>query len=274
MRVRAAITTITATITIMDDEPDMAGHVGDGASLPFERMDDDAISTTAGRSAEASAKLLIWLSPSFPVGSFAFSHALEWAVQSDRVRNAETTVAWLRALLEHGALRNDAIFAANAFRATKDRDPHALQEVNALALAMAGSKERYLETTAQGNAFVAIMRQAWRAPGFDWGAENLEGDVAYPVAVGTACAAHGISLDEMLRAHALAQVQNLISAVIRLSVIGHTDGQRSIAALLPEIEKLVAASEGATLADVGGAAFQSDIASLRHETQYSRLFRS
>ncbi|CCB64772.1 urease accessory protein UreF [Hyphomicrobium sp. MC1] len=258
------------TITAMDDVSERQHKIGgelssQDASTPVVKED---------KSSDAAAKLLIWLSPAFPVGSFAFSHGLEWAVQAGQVRNVATVIAWLDALLEYGGLRNDAIFAAHAWHAAMVRDARALIEVNELALAMAGSKERYLETTAQGNAFVTIIREAWRAQDFDWGIASVRGDVAYPVAVGLTGAAHEISRHEMLRCFVLAQVQNLVSAVIRLSVIGHTDGQHAIASLLPAIGRLVLVAETATLDDIGGAAFQSDIAALRHETQYSRLFRS
>lgn len=265
---------MTTVITIMDDEPDRDGGEFWRDRIPLDIAGGENADAPSGQSADAAARLLIWLSPAFPVGSFAFSHALEWAVHRDKVSDVATTITWLGALLEHGALRNDAIFVSCAWRATRARDARGLREVNEQALAMAGSRERYLEATAQGNAFVAIIRQAWRAPGFDWASEHLKGDVAYPIAVGVVSAAHEIALGETLRSFVLAQIQNLISAVIRLSVIGHTDGQRAIAALLPAIGALAQTARSATLDDVGGAAFQSDIAAMAHETQYSRLFRS
>lgn len=268
MRAAAIIMT---TITAMDDVSNRQHKV----CVDLSPSQDESMPTAPeGESADAAAKLLIWLSPAFPVGSFAFSHGLEWAVQAGHVRNVATVIAWLDALVEHGGMRNDAIFAAHAWRAAMVCDARVLTEVNELALAMAGSKERYLETTAQGNAFVTIIREAWRSPLFDWGIASLRGDIAYPVAVGLTGAAHRIALHEMSRSFALAQVQNLVSAVIRLSVIGHTDGQHAIASLLPSIGRLVLGAETANLGDVAGAAFQSDIAALRHETQYSRLFRS
>lgn len=262
------------TITIMDDATDAARGGRIDMSLLSAAEGDGSADAIEMHLADASARLLIWLSPAFPVGSFAFSHGLEWAVEAGYVHDVATATAWLDVLLMHGGLRNDAIFASNAWCATNARAGDALCKANELALATAGSKERHLETTAQGNAFAAIIRQAWPASGFDWGMETLGGNIAYPVAVGITSAAHGISLREMLRSYVLAQVQNLVSAVIRLSVIGHTDGQRAIAALLPAIGHLALSAETATLDNVGGAAFQSDIAALRHETQYSRLFRS
>jgi urease accessory protein len=61
---------------------------------------------------------------------------------------------------------------------------------------------------------------------------------------------------------------------VRLGIVGQTDGQRVTAALIPEIQSVAAFAHCATLDDLGGAAFRSDLAALRHETQYTRLFRS
>jgi urease accessory protein len=274
MPVPAAITIITATMTtisIMDDEPDVRVEFVDRLPLDLTPADSDQ---TAPSSSEAASRLLTWLSPSFPVGSFAFSHGLEWAVNAGHIRDARTTISWLETLIEHGALRNDTIFVACAWRVAHAGHSDTLREINELAIAMAGSRERHLETTAQGNAFVAIVREAWLNQPLERMLASVEGDIAYPIAVATTSAAHGVSLPDTLRFYALALVQNLVSATIRLSAIGHTDGQRAIAALQPALQNLSTFAISATLDDLGVAAFQSDIASMRHETQYSRLFRS
>lgn len=256
----------------MDDEPNRNVEFVD--RLAVDMPPDDAHGADAHTSSDAATRLLVWLSPAFPVGSFAFSHGLEWAVHAGHISDVRSAILWLETLVEHGALRNDAIFAACAWRAAAASNQATLREINELALAMAGSRERSLETTSQGNAFIAVTREAWRAPALERSLATLEGDVTYPVAVALASAAHGIALANMLRFYTLALVQNLISATIRLSVIGHTDGQRAIAALLPAVGRLSTFAASATLDDLGSAAFQSDIASMRHETQYSRLFRS
>jgi urease accessory protein len=268
--VHPPITITMMKTTIMDDEPDRQAD----AFAPLDMSNSEASNRDALASSEAATRLLVWLSPAFPVGSFAFSHGLEWAVHDGHISDVSSTIAWLETLIEHGALRNDAIIAACAWRTAHAGDATALREINQLALAMTGSRERYLETTAQGNAFIAVTRDAWCAPAWEHSLSNLDGDIAYPVAVAVTSAAHEIALSDMLRFYTLALVQNLISATIRLSVIGHTDGQRAIAALLPVADRSAAFAASGSLDDLGGAAFQSDIASMRHETQYSRLFRS
>jgi urease accessory protein len=213
--------------------------------------------------------LLIWLSPAFPVGAFAYSHGLEWAVEAGDVHDAASLRLWLEDLIGHGALRNDAILLAAAWRAVHNDE--ALVEINALALALAPSAERYLETTAQGNAFARALAQAWPCRSFK---SFVERDLAYPVAVGAAAAENAIALEATLSAFTLAFHHNLVSAALRLGTIGQSEAVKLLAALLPALEACAAFAAQATLDDLGSAAFRGDIASLRHETQYSRLFRS
>ena len=217
---------------------------------------------------------MIWLSPAFPVGSFAYSHALEWAVEAGDVTGAGTLQAWIADVLEHGSPRNDAIILSDAWRAVRDADLAALADANDLALALAGSRERLVETASQGDAFRIAIRAAWRTAAFDTADAAIEGDIAYPVAVGMTAAAHDLDLGATLDAYLMMLLSNLTSAAIRLSVIGQTHAQRIVMEALPAIRELGLYAAHATLDDVGGCAFRSDIASMRHETQTTRLFRT
>jgi urease accessory protein len=230
--------------------------------------------TVAEADSGAALPLLIWLSPTFPVGAFAYSHGLEWAVEAGDLVDAPSLKDWLIDLLAFGAPRSDAILFAAAFRAVEAADWPELMEINALAVALTASAERRLETTAQGGAFVAAARAAWDCEPLRRFEAAPEGGVAYPIAVAAAASAHALPLDMSLKAFILAQVANLVSAALRLGPIGQTDGQKILAALLPRIEDLAHEARTAGLAGLGGCAFRSDIAAMRHETQYSRLFRS
>lgn len=222
----------------------------------------------------APLPLLVWLSPAFPVGAFAYSHGLEWAVEAGDIVDAASLRDWLADLLEFGAPRSDAILFSAAFRAAVKADWSALMEVNEFAVALAVSAERRLETTAQGRAFVATARAAWDCEPLRRLDRAPDGAVAYPVAVAAAAGGHGLTLRASLEAFTLAQAANLVSAALRLGPIGQTDGQTILAALLPRVRALAGEAARSTLSDLGGAAFRSDIAAMRHETQYSRLFRS
>jgi urease accessory protein len=214
------------------------------------------------------------MSPGFPTGAFAYSHGLEWVAGANTVRDRQSLSAWLVDLVEHGALRNDLVLLAEAWRATDTRDASRLAQAAELGLALQPTAERHLETVTQGNAFVAAIRDAWPCPAMTWLPTAWDGDVALPIAVGVATSGHGIPVEKALEAHALAFVSNLVSASIRLSVIGQTDGQRVIAGLLPRLLAHAAAAATQTLDDIGSFTPAADLASIRHETQYTRLFRS
>lgn len=241
-------------------------------------MPDGATSLTTATSgnigAALDARLAVWLSPAFPVGAFAYSHGLELAADRGWVHDRTTLEAWIADLVELGSIRNDLILLAGAWRAQTAGDGAALAHVNALALALQPSAERHLETVSQGNAFAAAIAAAWPRPQLDELYPPLTGDVAYPVAVAIASASHAIALDGALAAYGVAFVSGLVSAAIRLSVIGQTDGQRIIASLMPAIARVATTAANATLDDLGSLTLRSDLASLAHETQYSRLFRS
>ena len=213
--------------------------------------------------------LMAWLSPSFPIGAFAYSHGLEAAVESGVISDAATCTAWIADLVEAGSIRSDCVMLALAYRAEDGRS------LNDLALALAPSSERRLETASQGTAFAVAVAAAWPAPALADVMRRIgTEEVALPVAVGAAAAAHDLPLVATLGAFALAAVSNLVSALLRLGPIGQTEAQRIVAALCPAVERLAAWAATSTLADIGSAGWRADIASMRHETQYSRLFRS
>ena len=225
--------------------------------------------------ADADAALLplmLWLSPAFPVGSFAYSQGLEWAVENGDIHDARSLGGWLVELLTVGAPRADAVLFGTCFRAAEAEDWEALAEANAFAIALANSAERRLETTAQGRAFVLAARAAWDCEPLRQ--LSLAERVAYPAAVASAAAGHGLPLEASLQAFILAQIAAAVSAVVRLGPIGQTDGQKIQATLVPRIRALAREASGSNLTDLGSCAFRSEIAAMRHETQYSRLFRS
>jgi urease accessory protein len=224
--------------------------------------------------AESVLPLLAWLSPTYPVGAYAYSHGLEWAVAAGAVADEASLAAWLGDLLAHGAGRNDAILLAAAYRAATGGDAAALAEVNDLALAFAPSAELRLETRQQGRSFVDATLAAWPAPPLARLAETFDDEIAYPIAVGLAAGAHGLPLAPTLEAFLLGFMQNLVSAAVRLAPIGQTGGTRVLAGLAPAIAALARDIPDLILDDLGSATFRADLGSFLHETQYTRLFRS
>ena len=219
-------------------------------------------------------RLMAWLSPSYPVGAFSYSSGIEWAVEAGDIKDAESLRRWLAVVIGEGGGFCDAVFFVHAYRSLADSGHDALRTVAELAAAFAPSKERHLETTAQGAAFIAATKAAWPCDALDRLAAAWDGPVAYPVAVGVTAAGHGIALEAALHAYLHAVTANLISAGVRLIPLGQSDGQRVLAALEPVVEATAKRALAAPLGDVGSAAFRADLASLLHETQYTRLFRS
>ena len=217
---------------------------------------------------------MAWLSPSFPVGAFSYSSGIEWAEEAGDIKDAETLLGWLAVMLTEGGGYCDAVLFAHAYRAAAASDNAALRAVAELAAALAPSKERHLETTAQGNAFVAATAAAWPCNTLDRLKKIWDGPVAYPVAVAVAAGGHGIALEAALAAFLQAVAANWVSAGVRLIPLGQTDGQRVLAALEAGVAATVKRALSTPLDDIGSAAFRADLAGARHETQYTRLFRS
>jgi urease accessory protein len=159
-------------------------------------------------------------------------------------------------------------------RAAASANDAKLREVAELAAAFAPSRERHLETAAQGRAFIEIARAAWNCGGLDRPIAACEGTIVYPIAVGIVSAAHEVPLASTMHAFLHAVTSNWISAGSRLIPLGQTDSQRALAALEPVVVAVGNRALGAALDDLGSATFRADLASMRHETQYTRLFRS
>ncbi len=204
---------------------------------------------------------MTWLSPAYPVGAFSYSSGIEWAVESGDITDAATLKDWLATMLADGGGFCDAVLFAHAHRAATADDDAALRDVAELAAALAPSKERHLETTAQGNAFVEATRAAWPCAALDRLKAVWDGPVAYPVAVAVAAAGHGIALAPALAAFLQALVANWVSAGVRLVPLGQTDGQRVLAALEPVVAATAQRALVTPLDDMGASAFRADLAS-------------
>ena len=223
------------------------------------------ITITATVMTEARYRLMTWLSPAYPIGAFSYSHGLEHAVEAGLVTDRASLSDWIEDCLRHGAGRSDAIIAAHAWRAD---DPVARADLAELAMALQPSRERLLESEAQGAAFQLVTSAVWPSGAID------AAPLPYPVAVGVAARSHAVPLDEMLQAYLWAFAANLVSAGVRLVPLGQTDGQRVQAGLMPAVLEIAREAETSDLDDIGGCALRAEIAAMHHETQHVRLFRS
>jgi urease accessory protein len=204
--------------------------------------------------------LLTWMSPAFPTGAFAYSHGLEWAIDTGTVRSAQDLKGWIGDLVERGSGWNDAVLFARCWEDNAS-------ELNALALALATSRERHLETTQLGRAF-RIAAGVFSAPVLS------DEEIAYPVAAGSACAAMGIDRSQALLAYLQGFAASLTSVAVRLVPIGQTAGLEVLRDLAPVIADTASRAANACLDDLGAITLLADIAAMQHETQRSRVFRT
>jgi urease accessory protein len=219
--------------------------------MPIDDLPQDALLTLAQ-----------WFSPSFPIGAFSYSHGLEWLVHSGAVHDADSFEAWIVDVVRQGAGRTDLIMLAQAYDT-----PHIVDliELDALARALSPSAERLLETSQQGAAFVRTIVDVWSL--------NLP-TLSLPVAIGVAAKAMRLPLHATARLYLHSVASNLVAAAIRLVPLGQTEGQKCLSDLSPLINETADTALRQNIDDIGSTAFAVDIASMCHETQYSRMFRS
>jgi urease accessory protein len=225
----------------------------------------------------ALLRLQSWLSPAFPTGSYSYSHGLEWAVEAGHIDDRKSLVDWLDADLCYGSGRNEAIFFSEAARCAMDDDRAKLFEIAELAAVFRGTSEFALESSQQAAACLATLRRVWPDSVLDWLSEILcERHVqpALAVVLGVRSARQGIPASLTLPAFLQSYISNLVTAGVRLIPLGQTDGQLAIAELEEAVLAASAQAKNATIDDLGSAAFMVDLASMAHETQYTRLFRS
>ena len=200
-----------------------------------------------------------WMSPAFPIGAFAYSHGLEWAIDKDHVSNGEKLQKWITDLLEYGSLRSDAIFISLILRG------HDVRKMNELSMALCPAGERLLETKLQGSAFAKVIEDVWQ--------QDI-GELSLPIAVALAAKNQSIEQDLILPAYLHAFCSNLISAAIRLIPIGQTEGQRIMLELYPTISDLVKTASESEIDDLNSACFFSDVSAMEHEYLQPRIFKT
>lgn len=228
--------------------------------------------------------LMTWMSPSWPIGAFAHSSGLEWAVEQGHVTSRATTTEWIATLIEHGSIRNDVVLFTYAWRAADAGDRETLLEIAELAAASQTGFERRLEATAQGAAFRKIA-EASVTPRACLGEDFVtllsaidDDDLTYPVVAAALFATQGIALRPALTAWLHGAAANLVSAAQRLVPLGQTDGQRVLRDLrqpiFAAVEGALALPDGDPFDALGGCTLIADLGCMAHETQYTRLFRT
>jgi urease accessory protein len=198
-------------------------------------------------------RLVQILSPAFPIGSFAYSQGLETAIHDNLVWDAGSLKNWISAVLEHGSGRSDAILLAHARVGDVDY-------LSDLALSLSPSMERSLETIEQGRAFGSLT--------------NLAKSYPLPIAVGLATRDLQVDTQTVLTLWLQGLAGQLVSVGVRFIPLGQTAGQEVLAALAETILQIATEAATAPLSAIHSTALGADMATMMHEVQEVRIYRT
>lgn len=196
------------------------------------------------------------LSPAFPIGTFAHSQGLEWAIATDGIRDSAGLQNWIEAVLCHGSGHSDAVFLSLSRRA--DADLVALADLYAAYLPSVG---RALEAAELGRGFVSLT-------------DPKAAPLPYALALGRETAAMAVDEEEILGLFLQSLAAQLISVAVRFMPLGQTEGQHILAGLVPVIATTAEACAGASEDDLWTFTPGADIAAMAHENMETRIFRT
>ena len=220
------------------------------------------------------ARLLQLTSPTLPVGAYAYSQGLEWAVESGTVRDEASALAWVGDLLQWNMTRFEAPLVARLLRACRVDDITEIAQLNARYLATRESSELRAETLQMAYSLLRLLGELDEAASPALTFIRALDTPAYPAVWAAVGAAWQIDKDAALTAYVWSWVENQTMAAIKAVPLGQAAGQRIMLTLGARIAPLVVAAGDLPESEYSNFAPGFAIACSQHETQYSRLFRS
>ena len=214
-------------------------------------------------STPALLRLLTWLSPAFPTGSFAYSGGLEAAYEEGLIATPKQLEEWIAASLETGTGWCDAVLLSLSWR--KEETPETLIE---MATALAGSAGRLRETLGMGAGFVSAAKHWPEAT------THLPDTCPHPIAVGHVARQMGVPLEAALTAYSHSLTSSLVQAALRMGRLGQGQGVAIMASLEPLILATAKRAAGAGFDDMATSGFVAEMMALKQETLTTRIFRS
>ncbi|QCP51829.1 urease accessory protein UreF [Trinickia violacea] len=225
------------------------------------------------RIAELTA-LLHLASPALPIGAFSYSQGLEAAIEAQLITDADSARDWIASGLANVLARGELPFLAHQIERWRAHDAAALAQADAEFLASRESAELRRETEQMGWSLKQLCVS------LEWGEEARRATLAaltplaQPTAFAFAALAHDAATDAALAAYAFSWVENQAAAALKAVPLGQLAGQRIIVALRAAIDEAVTRAMQTPPERINTFAPQLGILSARHESQYSRLFRS
>ena len=212
-------------------------------------------------------KLLTWNNQSYPIGSYSFSSGLEYAVEMDVIKSSKDLERWLKDHLEFGSLKSDAILLTETWKLKKNNKDSDIIELNNFAISLNQSREKFIENYEQGKAFIKISKDTWKH-------KFVNDQLMFPLAYASSAVQENISLENTLLSFLHTSLGILLGAGIKLIPLGQTEGQKIQVTLNYHVEKEYKKILKQDLNNIGNCGWFSDIISMRHENQFTRIFRT
>ncbi len=219
----------------------------------------------------ALIRLLQLVSPALPVGAYTYSQGLEWAVESGRVNSEADALDWIGDCLQFGLLRFEAVYLAHMLTAWEQGDMARLAELDAEFIASRETAELRAETLQMGYSLARLLTDLG---GFVAPTQAGFNQPSFPLAWSCAAAAWSIPPHDAIGGYLWGWAENQVMAAVKAIPLGQTAGQRMLLALGEMIAQHAAIAAKLPLDATTNFLPGLAIASCRHETQYTRLFRS
>lgn len=231
------------------------------------------VTITAGMTMTEMAQLQLWrlISPMLPIGAYAYSTGLEYAIDAQWVRNETDAYNWIRGVLCHTVANTDIPIMLRCHAAWQANDQQQVNKWNNHLLAMRESRELQMEDQQLGRALAKILMESSVPHAGEWYANQR---ISFAATFALACAHWQIPVVTSAQGLAFAWCENQVAAAIKLVPLGQSAGQRILSKLLNDISAAVTTGLSVDDDDIGLSAPGLAIGSARHEMQYSRLFRS
>lgn len=223
----------------------------------------------------ALVRLMQLVSPALPVGAYTYSQGLEWAVESGRIRDEASAGAWIGDLMRHGVGRFEAPLVASLMRHWATSDSAEIARLNADFLASRESAELRAETAQMGFSLNRLLN--------DLGVPTLSAlraelahlpEIAFPTVWSGLAAAWRIDPHSAICGYLWAWAENQVMAALKAVPLGQASGQRLLAELGQAVPPIAATALTLPENDWSNLTPAFALCCARHETQYSRLFRS
>lgn len=229
----------------------------------------EALPTVAASSPLALVRLLWLVSPALPIGSYAYSRGLEQAVQEGTVHDEASAASWIEGVLANQVATLDLPLLARLHRAYAFGRDEDVERWIELSCALRETAETALEDRQLGRSLARVLGDSGLPP-----AQVQASGRSYVAAFALASVHFGIAREAALLGYLYAFAETQVIACTKLVPLGQTAGQRVLARLFTQLERLVATALALPDDEIGAYTPGLALASALHETQYARLFRS